>query len=195
MMIELLVAMALIAGGLAALMGVFSSSEKLSTNSEKLMAASHVSQRELEAILALRYDQIGLTSIPSGSASRTNPNFYVVSDAATCAAATPAATSAPCFRWDRSNTSQMENFCATSSTLPCSTGTVDPGPTSWGSGRLTGSIYRYVTWVRDSCPTCNGSTDMKRVTIAVTVDGPNAPKVPIINSTIVTNPSAGPGAG
>src|SRR5207248_10636680 len=53
-------------------------------------------------------------------------------------------------------------------------GTVNPGPTSFTSGSVSGSIYRYIVWRNDpSCPTllCNGSQDYKQIIVAVKLNG------------------------
>ncbi len=52
-------------------------------------------------------------------------------------------------------------------------GTVNPGPTNFVNGDVSGKIYRYVVWRDD--PTCSNSVcpftqDFKRVIVAVTID-------------------------
>ena len=63
-----------------------------------------------------------------------------------------------------------------------------------GQSRLSGSIYRYVTWVDD--PNIPGTEDAKRVTIAVTANNTDAGgtgqlKKPVLVSSVVIDPSAG----
>jgi hypothetical protein len=64
---------------------------------------------------------------------------------------------------------------------------------SWNDGqsRLSGSIYRYVTWIDD--PHIAGPHDAKRITIAVTVDNASAHsfKKPVLVSSIAIDPKAG----
>lgn len=194
--VELLVAVLVIATGLIATLTVFDSSRRLTTLSDKQEAAAHVAERELEAVVAQLsntsgYNTIGLTTIPSHNTDSSNPNYYV--------------TTGGLFQWDINNTSATEHFCAVTSLSPytCSGGTVSPGPDPWTSAGVSGSIYRYVTWGGDDsshCSSagtvksaCSGTTDWKRITIAVTVSGPNAPTKPVLASTIVTDKTAQPG--
>jgi type II secretory pathway pseudopilin PulG len=54
-------------------------------------------------------------------------------------------------------------------------GAVNPGPTAFTSGDVTGSVYRYVVWRNDdSCPsaTCPGSQDYKQIVVAVKLNTP-----------------------
>ncbi len=80
--------------------------------------------------------------------------------------------------------------------LSCTNTTcVNPGPETWTYGGASGSVYRYVTKSQDTlcgsaCPA--GGTDHLRVTIAVTINGPNAPKAAIVTSTVVIDPAAAP---
>jgi prepilin-type N-terminal cleavage/methylation domain-containing protein len=188
-MVELLAAIVVVAFGLIASMGAFDSSARLTTVGHKQEAAVQVGEREVEAVLALGYSNIGLSgSLPSASTEPNNPNYYVSGEQ---------------YEWDWTNTSRKERFCAAASASPYTcAANVSPGPTAWSSSSVSGQIYRYVTWVPDNdwasatehCVNCNGQTDYKRVTIAVTVNGPNAPKKPIVISTVVTSPTAGPGS-
>ena len=50
-------------------------------------------------------------------------------------------------------------------------------------GKLSGTLYRFVTWVADPCPTCANSQDYKRVTVVLTTPGTASP---FITSTIVS---------
>jgi type II secretory pathway pseudopilin PulG len=87
-------------------------------------------------------------------------------------------------------------------------GSVDPGPTPFSSGGVSGRIYRYVTWRQQSCPLltakvgteidtqagvsggasaaaeladlCPGSQHTKRVVVAVVADDPAKPGRPLI---------------
>ena len=71
---------------------------------------------------------------------------------------------------------------------------VNPGPEAWTYGSASGYIYRYVTKSQDAHITCASppGTDQLRITVAVTVNGPNAPKSAIVSSSIVIDPAAAP---
>jgi prepilin-type N-terminal cleavage/methylation domain-containing protein len=176
-LIELLVAAVLVAVGVLALFSVLDGARHLVTTSEKNDVAAHQGEAEIERILALDYGTVALTAAPTHSATTTDPDFYVQASGA--------------YQWDQSATPK-----------PADPMVVDPTAGSlthvstWSDGqsRLSGSIYRYVTWVDD--PNITGTQDAKRVTLAVTVNntGPGAAsnlKKPVLVSSIVIDPKAG----
>ena len=60
-----------------------------------------------------------------------------------------------------------------------------------GGTRLSGNLYRFITWVKDpNCVAsgCGGANDYKRVTVGVTVGGM---KKPVVVSTLVRNSAGG----
>src|ERR687896_429634 len=74
-------------------------------------------------------------------------------------------------------------------------GAVDPSRINWtdNEARLSGTISRYVTWTNDLCeqPSCEPAEQRaKRITVAVTVNGPEAPRKPIVISTIKSDPES-----
>jgi prepilin-type N-terminal cleavage/methylation domain-containing protein len=183
-LIEVLIATVIMVVGIMAVVTTFESSRNLTTVDAKQESATHRGERELESIIARPYDNIALTAAPSHSGtSDSDPGFFVTS------------ASPPKYQWDRSDASKLESFCS-GSTAPCdgSAGALTPGPQPWTAAGDSGSLYRFVTWVDDQCGNCTATTDYKRVTVALTVNGPNAPKKPIYISTIVSDPQAGPGA-
>jgi hypothetical protein len=60
-----------------------------------------------------------------------------------------------------------------------------------GQSRLSGSIYRYVTWIDE--PHVPGTQNAKRITVAVTVDqvSTHGFKRPVLVSSIAIDPKAG----
>ena len=61
-----------------------------------------------------------------------------------------------------------------------------------GQSRLSGSIYRYVTWIDD--PHVPGAQNAKRITVAVTVDNARsggALNKPVLVSSVAFDPKAG----
>ncbi len=89
-----------------------------------------------------------------------------------------------------------QNLVVSSTPASCtSTTCVNPGPEAWTYGTASGYVYRYVTSSQDSlcgsaCPA--GGTDHLRITVAVTINGPNAPKYALVTSSIVVDPTAAP---
>ena len=187
-MIEVLVAVVILTIGLVGLFTVFDNSRNLTSKAYGQAAATKVAERELESVVSLGYSNIGLSTAPVPSSSSSSPNYYV--------------TSGGQFEYDWTDPTVSEPFCvATVTGSQYCPGTVSPGPTAWNLQGIRGNIYRFVTWVDDPCGDCNGRYDYKRITIAVTVTPPSAetaqataPGNPILVSTLVTNPNAGPGA-
>ena len=192
-LVEVLVAISVLAVGVMSTISVFDGSRKLTSVGEKNQAASHVAEQEIEKIVAnATYASLGLSAAPASSNDSRNPNYWVTDVGGT-----------PSYKWNQDT--QTEPLCVQTA---CGSGTVSPGPDNWTVGRvnaadsssatrLSGQIFRYVTLADDpvtDCGNCTGTADYKRLTIALTVNGPNAPKDPIVISTLVSNPDAGPGA-
>jgi prepilin-type N-terminal cleavage/methylation domain-containing protein len=177
-LIELLVAAVLIAVGVVSLFTVFDSSRALVTTSEKNDVAAHQGEADLESILKMDYKTVALPSALVHSSTTTNPDWYVQANGS--------------YQWDQSTVSPK-------SPDPVVVDATNSGLThisTWSDGqsRLSGSIYRYVTWIDD--PNVAGTQNAKRVTIAVTVNntGPGAAgslKKPVIVSSVVIDPKAG----
>ncbi len=173
--LEVLAAMLVLAIGIFSTSSVFNGSRRLTNNGDKQQVAAHVAQQEIESILAGNsFANIGMT--PAGatltqSANANDPDARVAS------------TPANGYLWDGGTT--PETWCDANN--GCTGGTVAHGPTNWNSGNYSGTVTRYVSWVDDT--TITGSTDYKRITIAVTVSGVDAPAKPIYVSTLVSNPS------
>jgi type II secretory pathway pseudopilin PulG len=163
--IEVLMALVLLTGGVLAMIGTFDASKRANNSSERIEVAGHIAQSETEKILALPYASIGTTSAPanSGSGNAWDPLRYVVNGPPVAYA----------YDWSLPAVSEQ---VATGGTLAPSS--------AWSDGRLSGTIYRFVTWVADACPSCQNSQDYKRVTVVVTVNGAPARK-PFIDSTVV----------
>jgi prepilin-type N-terminal cleavage/methylation domain-containing protein len=176
-LIELLVAAVLIAVGIVALFTVFDSSRGLITTSEKNDVAAHQGETEMERILGLDYRNVALTAAPAHSTVTTNPDWYVQ----------PSGD----YQWDQGSSPKPADPMAVDPTLGAVTHV-----STWSDGqsRLSGSVYRYVTWVDD--PNIPGTQDAKRITLAITVNnnGPGASgalKKPVIVSSMVVDPKAG----
>jgi len=176
-LVEVLVAAALMAVGVIAMISVFDSSRGLVTTREKNDVTAHQGEAALERVLARDYKSIALTAAPSHSTTSTDPDYY--------------AQSGGTYQWDQSGSPQPADPLV----VDGANGAVAHVSTwSDGQSRLSGSIYRYVTWVDD--PNVPGTQDAKRVTIAVTVNntdtsGPGQLKKPVLVSSVVIDPAAG----
>jgi prepilin-type N-terminal cleavage/methylation domain-containing protein len=166
-LVELLVAVVLLTGGLLSAFAVFDGAKRGNHASERLENAAHLAQSEIERIAAQSYVTVGTTSAPaaSGSSDPYDALRYVVNGP-------PAG-----YAYDWSQPAVTEQLVTGGS------GTLAASST-WNDGRMSGTIYRFVTWVADACPSCTPAQDYKRVTVVVKVDGATGRK-PFITSTVV----------
>jgi prepilin-type N-terminal cleavage/methylation domain-containing protein len=180
-LVEVLIAMVLMAVGISATLGVFGSSGRATVLSQQVDVASQKAQSEVDRLSKLGYAKLGLTSTPSSSTNALDPNYRV--------SGTTLAI----------KTGLTESFVLSSDTGQ-SGASVSPTPTTFavgtGNGTVTGKIYRYVTWRDENCPTgiCDGTHNTKRITVAATVDASGAlpARAPIWLSQIVPDPQALP---
>ena len=177
-LIEILVAILLLSTAVIALMGTFDHSRRTTSTAEAQGAAVQVAEKHLEEIAALPYDQIGLGAAPSSELDPDHPNYLVTNSS-------PAS-----FQYDPD---------APGSEPLVTPGSVSNNRGSWGSDRLGGTVYAYVTWVNDTacvaphCTTADAANtqDYKRITVAIAADAPSAlSKKPVVVSTIVADPEA-----
>ena len=176
-LVEVLIAALLMAVGVIAMISVFDSSRGLVTTSEKNDVTAHQGEAALERVLALDYKGIALTTTPSHSTTSTDPDYYVQSGGT--------------YQWDQSGSAQPADPLVVDGTGGA---VVHVSTWSDGQSRLSGSVYRYVTWVDD--PNVPGTQDAKRVTIAVTANntytgGTGQLKKPVLVSSVVIDPAAG----
>jgi prepilin-type N-terminal cleavage/methylation domain-containing protein len=177
-LVELLVAVFILVVGVTALLGVFAASARLSVVAESNTTMVHRAQRELERIESLPFAQAAMAAAPAASSDPSSPAYYV--------AAGPPAT----FSYDR-NSSASEPLA-----IDSTNGTITPTATAWTDGRLTGSLYAFVTWTSD--PNCTGGTicpasrSYRRVTVEITLNGATHPSHPAIVSSMIADPNATP---
>jgi hypothetical protein len=172
--IEILVAASLMVVGVIAMLTTFDGSRDLVSTSEKNGIAAHRGQLEVEKALSLSYKNIALTSTPGHSGSSSSPDYYTNSDGT--------------YQWDQAAAPKPADTVVVDTT----NGAIAHVST-WNDGqsRLSGSIYRYVTWIDD--PNVAGTQNAKRITVAVTVDqiATHGFKKPVLVSSIAIDPKAG----
>ena len=172
-LIELMMAALVAAIGVGAITTILTGSRELTTDSERGTAQAHVAEREMEAALAKPYDALGMRQAPTTSTNAQDPRFHVV-----------AVGGGFTYKWDQSapDGAAVENVI-----VDAAAGDVNAS-TSWSDGRLSGSVYRFVTAVDD--PKVANSPqrplpDAKRVTIAVTATGGSRPRKPVVLNSVV----------
>jgi prepilin-type N-terminal cleavage/methylation domain-containing protein len=180
---ELLIAMAVTAVGLMALVSSFDHSRDLVGVAEKTEVASHQAERAMERVLAMPYAQVAHAAAPAHNPDTKHPAYYVTGNPGTS------------YRWDqgatgpRSDNLEVDNVNGQISNV-----------SNWqdSASRLTGKTYTFVTRTGDLCATytppggtaaCTGDERGKRVTIAVTVDGPRPLGRPVLISSVMINPA------
>jgi hypothetical protein len=159
---EVMVAALILVTGSLAVLTLVTASAKNSYRGEQSQVVNDRLQSEMEQITRLPWDQVALTGVPSDSTDTNDPDWRVQG---TSYSITQDGTQPRALAY---------NGGSLYPTGTVSDGVVDPGPTPFTSGDVTGSIYRYVVWEDDpSCPetTCPGTQDLKRVIVAIRLDG------------------------
>lgn len=187
-LIELMVAVSVLAVGILGLVGSLEGGRSLNTVAENLTAMTHVAQREVESLHDTPYAAIAHASAPTRPASpaptATNPAFYI------CAPGQ--------YNWDWS--------WSGAGGCPANSGELvvkDPGSNipgiatqrSWFDARTNarGLIHTYITWVNDpncSASGCSTARDYKRLTVAVTLTN-GKPRRPVVVSSFAYDDSGG----
>jgi prepilin-type N-terminal cleavage/methylation domain-containing protein len=175
-LIELLVAIVLIAVAITATAATFDRTRQGTKTGEQLEVMSHVAQADTESIISQSYATIGVQSntIPTAATpafTPTAPLSYIVNGP-------PKA-----YAYNKLNTSTTEPFVTELNDTTCVCNTAFSR--TWSDGRYSGTVYRFITWVDDPCARCAGTQNYKRVTIVVTSTG----RLPVLTSTIKRLPT------
>jgi type IV pilus assembly protein PilV len=180
-LVELMVAILLLAVGILATGTVLASATRYASASEARSSMAHLAQQEIERLGAVPYAQLAHASLPAtGSTDPANPLHWY-------------STSAHTYQWDRSS-----GGATTAEPLVSdAAGAITTNPRSWSDGRLSGEVYSFVTWVKEShCGSqCPNGQNYKRLTVAVVLDngaGRSGVTQPTYVSSIVADPHALP---
>jgi prepilin-type N-terminal cleavage/methylation domain-containing protein len=191
-LIELLAAMVVLAVGVFAVLQTFTASRELANRAEARNAMVAVARGEIQRIESLAWSNIALPSTPTtnAGATTTDPSYYISSGP--CAGSSNPPATSPCYQWDWSNSSTAEPLAISGSSAD-----TNANPRLWSnvittsnsSVRLSGGIYRYITWVNDpncTAAACGGSNDYKRITVAVTVCSPGTSSATCTDDTAIS---------
>ena len=168
-MIEVLVATMVLALGSLAVLNLVGTSARNTYRSEAGQVVSNRLQAEMEKIKQIPYDQLALTGLPADSPSTANPSWRRVG---TSFAVNQNGTQLEPLVYDGSGLYEGGTVCDTDHAC----GAINPTPTSFTSGDVHGTIYRFVTWEGQTCPDstgvdrCPGDQDLKRVIVAIRLD-------------------------
>lgn len=209
MMVEVLIAVMILAVGILGLIGSFNSARKLDLLSERRTLSAHRAQLEIERLQAIPYTQLAMISAPTHSSETTNPDYYVnLNSPVKC-------STTSCFAWDASKTTEEESLvlaaqareCTSSITTECGVVAISPtgracteklGACEWTDGNVSGKVYDFVTWHSD--PVCEKeeagkklctASSYKRITVVVTATVPSGrTPAPVRVSTLVAEPAS-----
>jgi prepilin-type N-terminal cleavage/methylation domain-containing protein len=160
-MVEVLVAVLVVVIGALATFGLLSNAIKNTARAKGTQVALDRAQQEMEALRSLSNKQLAMTATPAVSTDRLNPNYRISS------------SSFALTREPRGNYATMVvNGGSLYGGGTIEGGVVNPGPTSFSSGDVSGKIYRYVVWRNDEkCGTgCPGGQDFKQIVVVVKMD-------------------------
>jgi prepilin-type N-terminal cleavage/methylation domain-containing protein len=177
---ELLIAMAVTAVGLLALVSSFDQSRDLVSLAEKTEVAAHQAERQMERVLSLPYAQVAHRTAPTHSTDTASPRFYVASGGGS-------------YQWDQGSTGPQSGTLVVDAT----NGSTLIDAQEWvdSESRLEGEIHTFITQTGDLCPATvtgcpSGDQRGKRVTVAVTVEGPRPLRRPVLISSLKVDPTA-----
>lgn len=192
-LVEVLIATLVLTAGIIATISVFGSSKRVTLAAERNEVAVHQAQREMEALKDYSYAQLGLTAWPqTTNRLESDPtkigyfNGVNTTDGSSFTVASAGPVTEHFVGPDDSGAAQFQ---------------VNPAPTSFTVGNITGKVYRYVTWRPEDCGTdgggtqiCPGYKDTKRLTVAVQLDpnSRNAVTKPVWIQSIAIDASSGP---
>lgn len=168
--IEVVVAAVILAIGSLTVFGLLSSATKNTQRAKATQVALDRAQQELEKLRGLSDEERALTKTPPHSIDELNPDYRVNANSGI-------------FALSRQPVSAYQKLVVNGGALygqsgeegVISGGVVDPGPTHFTSGDVSGDIYRYIVWRNDATcgSSCPGEQDFKQVAVAVKLDTPS----------------------
>jgi type II secretory pathway pseudopilin PulG len=162
--IEVVVATLVLTLGALATFGLLSSATKNTERAKATQVALDRAQQELEALRFLTSEELAMTATPPHSNNPLDPDYRV-----NISAGTFALTKEP-----PSDPHRLVVKGGVANGEPIVAGIVDPGPTPFKSGDVSGEVYRYVVQRNDEAcgAACPGEMDFKQVIVAVKLDTP-----------------------
>ena len=159
--VEVIVASVIVVLGALAIFSLVAASARNNYRAEQSQVVSDRLQQEMEQIKRLPFDQVAMTAVPADTSDVRDPRWRV------------SGTSYGIGHDGSSPEPMVYNGSPIFGGGNVSGGAIDPGPTPFTSGDVTGSIHRVVVWEDDeSCnpAACPGTQDLKRVIVAIKLD-------------------------
>lgn len=196
-LIELMVVVTIVTVGLIAVVGVLDQATKTAVAAQRHQTAIQIGQREIERLKDIPYQTLGHAVTPTGATSGValgnpspkNPNFYVSGTRFRVKTNYRNLNSGP----PPGVSTSGEELVIPATGGPASGGLVAQ-PESFTVGKVSGVVWRFVTWRAENCEHCTGR-DSKRITVAVRLNTtPNTPvpNKPIWVTSVYANPEATP---
>jgi prepilin-type N-terminal cleavage/methylation domain-containing protein len=162
--IEVLVAILIVSIAAMTTFTLMSAAARNSQRAEASQVALDYAEQELELLRSMEDKTLALTASPSTSANPNSPNSRVNNGT---------------FAISRQPLGNYRNLVVNGGSLygggHVTGGTVNPGPTKFTSGDVSGRVYRYIVWRNDekcSEANCPGKQDYKQIVVAVRLDTP-----------------------
>ena len=159
--VEVMVAGLLLLIGSLGMLSLVDASNRNTFRAEQSQVIVNQLQTEMEKIKRIPFEEVALTAAPTHSTDPADPSWRVSGNQF---AISPSGTG-------------LRPMVANGGTLAAggtiSDGTLNPEPTPFESGDVSGTIHRYVVWINDpKCPEtlCPGDQDLKRVIVAATIN-------------------------
>jgi prepilin-type N-terminal cleavage/methylation domain-containing protein len=162
--VEVLVAIVIVSIASLTTFTLMSAATRNAQRAEASQVALEYAEQELELLRSMEDKNLALTAAPSSSPNDNSPNRRVLNGT---------------FALSRQPLGNYRNLVVNGGSLygggHVAGGTVNPGPTSFTSGDVSGRVYRYIVWRNDekcSEASCPGKQDYKQIVVAVRLNTP-----------------------
>jgi prepilin-type N-terminal cleavage/methylation domain-containing protein len=162
--VEVLVAIVIVSIASLTTFTLMSAATRNAQRAEASQVALEYAEQELELLRSMEDKNLALTAAPSSSANVNSPNRRVLNGT---------------YALNRRPLGNYRNLVVNGGSLygggHVAGGTVNPGPTAFTSGDVSGRVYRYIVWRNDekcSEASCPGKQDYKQIVVAVRLNTP-----------------------
>lgn len=162
--VEVLVAILIVSIASMTTFTLMSAATRNAQRAEASQVALEYAEQELELLRSMEDKNLALTAAPTSSANPKSPNSRVLNGT---------------FALSRRPLGNYRNLVVNGGSLygggHITGGTVNPGPTAFTSGDVSGRVYRYIVWRNDekcSEANCPGKQDYKQIVVAVRLNTP-----------------------
>jgi prepilin-type N-terminal cleavage/methylation domain-containing protein len=162
--VEVLVAILILAIAAMTTFTLFSAAARNTQRAKASQVALEFAEQEMEFLRSLESKQLALTAAPAFSSKTMSPNNRVSNGT---------------FALTRQPKGDYRTLVVNGGSLygggTVAGGVINPGPTPFTSGDVSGKVYRYVVWHNDekcSETACPGKQDYKQIVVAVRLNTP-----------------------